>query len=152
MAHLAAIDKEGCINAVDRKTDRVKTSGEKVASREVEALTDRLPAVSEVAVDDLPDAKWGEAVTVIVVPKAGHALSEDEVVTHCSEQTARFKAPERVVFALVLPKHPSGKRQAAQAQAATALRLHRLRQRPLHMLSHQRARVLGRLRQRGAQR
>jgi hypothetical protein len=110
VAHLAAIDKEGCINAVDRKTDRVKTGGEKVASREVEALTDRLPAVSEVAVNDLSDAKWGEAVTVIVVPKAGHALSEDEVVAHCSEQTARFKAPERVVFAQVLPKQPSGKR------------------------------------------
>ena len=106
---LAVIDDEGYISVVDRKKDMIKTGGENVASREVEEMIYRLPAVSEVAVVGLPDAKWIEAVTAIVVLKAGHALTESEVVAHCSEHMAHFKAPKRVVFTDVLPKNPSGK-------------------------------------------
>jgi fatty-acyl-CoA synthase len=87
----------------------IKTGGENVASREVEEMIYRLPAVSEVAVVGLPDAKWVEAVTAIVVLKAGHTLSEAEVMAHCSEHMAHFKAPKRVVFTEALPKNPSGK-------------------------------------------
>lgn len=50
--------------------DLEKTGGENVASREVEELIYRLPAVSEVAVIGLPDPKWVEAVTAVIVVKA----------------------------------------------------------------------------------
>jgi fatty-acyl-CoA synthase len=69
----------------------------------------RLPAVSEVAVIGLPDPKWVEAVTAVIVVKAGQSLTEDEVMAHCSEHMAHFKCPKRVVFAEALPKNPSGK-------------------------------------------
>jgi fatty-acyl-CoA synthase len=106
---LAVIDEEGFITVVDRKKDMIKTGGENVASREVEEMIYRLPAVSEVAVIGLPDPKWVEAVTAVVVVKAGHTLTEAEVVAHCNEHMASFKAPKRVVFADALPKNPSGK-------------------------------------------
>jgi fatty-acyl-CoA synthase len=106
---LAVIDDEGYISVVDRKKDMIKTGGENVASREVEEMIYRLSAVSEVAVVGLPDAKWVEAVTAIVVLKAGQALTEAEVVAHCSAHMAHFKAPKRVVFTEALPKNPSGK-------------------------------------------
>jgi fatty-acyl-CoA synthase len=106
---LAVIDDEGYISVVDRKKDMIKTGGENVASREVEEMIYRLPAVSEVAVVGLPDAKWVEAVTAIVVVKAGHSLTEAEVIAHCGEHMAHFKAPKRVVFTDALPKNPSGK-------------------------------------------
>ena len=51
---LATIDADGYITVVDRKKDMIKTGGENVASREVEAIY-RLPEVSEVAVIGLPD-------------------------------------------------------------------------------------------------
>ena len=106
---LATVDAEGYITVVDRKKDMIKTSGENVASREVEESIYRLPQVSEVAVVGLPDARWVEAVTAVVVVKAGHTLSEAEVLAHCSTHLAGFKCPKRVVFVDALPKNPSGK-------------------------------------------
>ena len=106
---LATIDDEGYITVVDRKKDMIKTGGENVASREVEEMIYRLGGVSEVAVIGLPDAKWVEAVTAVIVVKAGQTLTEYEVITHCNTHMASFKAPKRVVFADSLPKNPSGK-------------------------------------------
>jgi fatty-acyl-CoA synthase len=106
---LATIDEEGFITVVDRKKDMIKTGGENVASREVEEMIYRLPAVSEVAVIGVPHPKWVEAVAAVIVVKAGHSLTEDEVIAHCQQHMAGFKAPKRVVFAASLPKNPSGK-------------------------------------------
>ncbi|MDP3252845.1 MAG: acyl-CoA synthetase [Hydrogenophaga sp.] len=106
---LATIDDEGYITVVDRKKDMIKTGGENVASREVEEMVYRLGAVSEVAVIGLPDPKWVEAVTAVIVVKAGQQLTEAEVLAHCNQHMASFKSPKRVVFTDSLPKNPSGK-------------------------------------------
>jgi fatty-acyl-CoA synthase len=106
---LATIDAEGYITVVDRKKDMIKTGGENVASREVEEAIYRHPAVSEVAVVGLPHLQWVEAVTAIVVVKAGMAMTENELLAHCRERLAVFKAPKRAVFVDSLPKNPSGK-------------------------------------------
>jgi fatty-acyl-CoA synthase len=106
---LATIDDEGYITIVDRVKDMIKTGGENVASREVEETIYKLPQVSEVAVVGLPDPRWIEAVTAIVVVKAGQILGEQDVIAHCAGQMAHFKVPKRVVFVDELPKNPSGK-------------------------------------------
>jgi fatty-acyl-CoA synthase len=106
---LATIDDEGYITVVDRKKDMIKTGGENVASREVEETIYRLAQVSEVAVIGLPDAKWVEAVTAVIVVKSGHSLDEATVIAHCSTHMAHFKTPKRVFFTETLPKNPSGK-------------------------------------------
>src|SRR4029450_2811246 len=76
---LATIDDEGYITVVDRKKDMIKSGGENVASREVEEMIYRLPAVSEVAVVGLPDPYWIEAVTAVIVAKQGQPLDADTV-------------------------------------------------------------------------
>jgi fatty-acyl-CoA synthase len=106
---LATIDDEGYITVVDRKKDMIKTGGENVASREVEEAIYKLPQVSEVAVIGVPHPRWVEAVVAIVVVKDGQALDEQQVLAHCAERLASFKAPKRVVFVQALPKNPSGK-------------------------------------------
>jgi len=106
---LGVIDDEGYITVVDRKKDMIKSGGENVASREVEEALYRIPGVSEVAVIGLPDPKWIEAVTAVVVVKAGHTLTEADVVAQCEGRLAHFKTPKRVVFVEALPKNPSGK-------------------------------------------
>jgi fatty-acyl-CoA synthase len=106
---LATIDEEGFITVVDRKKDMIKSGGENVASREVEEMIYRLPAVSEVAVIGVPHPRWVEAVAAVIVVKAGQSLSEQEVIDHCNKNMAGFKAPKSVVFAESLPKNPSGK-------------------------------------------
>ena len=106
---LATIDEQGYITVVDRKKDMIKTGGENVASREVEEMIYRLGQVSEVAVIGLPDPKWVEAVTAVVVVKAGQSLDEATVIEHCNRHMAHFKSPKRVIFTDSLPKNPSGK-------------------------------------------
>ncbi|MBC5767316.1 acyl-CoA synthetase [Ramlibacter albus] len=106
---LATVDDEGYITVVDRKKDMIKTGGENVASREVEETIYRLPAVSEVAVIGVPHPKWVEAVMAVIVVKQGQQLTEQQVLDHCTQHMAGFKAPKSVVFTEALPKNPSGK-------------------------------------------
>ena len=106
---LATIDEDGYITVVDRMKDMIKSGGENVASREVEETIYRLPQVSEVAVVGLPDPRWVEAVTAIVVVKQGRTLTAEAVKAHCAGSMAHFKTPKRVVFVESLPRNPSGK-------------------------------------------
>jgi fatty-acyl-CoA synthase len=106
---LATIDADGYITIVDRKKDMIKTGGENVASREVEETIYRMAEVSEVAVVGLPDPYWIEAVTAIVVPKAGCTLAPEAVIAFCRERLAPFKTPKKVILTDALPKNPSGK-------------------------------------------
>ena len=50
-----------------------------------------------------------EAVTAVIVPKAGHTLTEAQVLAHAALHLAHFKCPKGVVFVDALPKNPSGK-------------------------------------------
>ncbi|RLB14237.1 MAG: hypothetical protein DRG63_08840 [Deltaproteobacteria bacterium] len=106
---LVRLDEEGYVYLVDRKRDMIITGGENVYCREVEETIARLPGVEEVAVVGLPDPKWGEAVTAIVVPRPGAYLSHDEIIDYCKTQIAGYKAPKRVIFAEHLPKNSVGK-------------------------------------------
>ncbi|MGV8823356.1 acyl-CoA synthetase [Methylibium petroleiphilum] len=106
---LGVLDAEGYLTVVDRKKDMIKTGGENVASREVEETIYALEGVSEVAVIGLPHPVWIEAVTAVIVPKAGHALTEAAVIAFCDQRLARFKIPKTVILTDALPKNPSGK-------------------------------------------
>ncbi len=106
---LGRFDDEGYLYVVDRKKDMIKTGGENVASREVEEVIFHHPDVAEVAVFGLPHPTWIEAVTAVVVPKAGTALTAESVVTHARASLAGFKAPKHVEIVDQLPKNASGK-------------------------------------------
>jgi fatty-acyl-CoA synthase len=106
---LGTIDAEGYITIVDRKKDMIKSGGENVSSREVEETIYQLPQISEVAVIGLPDPRWIEAVTAVVVVKAEQVIDEGAIVGHCRDKLAHFKVPKRVILADSLPKNPSGK-------------------------------------------
>lgn len=85
------------------------TGGENVYPAEVENLISRVSGVSQVAVIGLPDQKWGEAVTaVIVAEKPGEDLSE-VVVNFTRERLAHYKCPSSVVFIDEMPRNASGK-------------------------------------------
>ena len=57
----------------------IKTGGENVASREVEEALYELEGVAEVAVFGIDHPRWVEAVTAVVVPKAGATLTSEAV-------------------------------------------------------------------------
>lgn len=106
---LGRFDEDGYLYIVDRKKDMIKSGGENVASREVEEVLFRHPAVSEVAVFGLPHPKWIEAVTAVIVPKEGAAPSRAEIESYCRDHLAGYKRPKVIHFAQSLPKNASGK-------------------------------------------
>ena len=68
---LGVMTEDGYLSVVDRKKDMIKTGGENVASREVEEAIYELDGVAEVAVFGIAIRAGIEAVTAVVVPKAG---------------------------------------------------------------------------------
>ncbi|MEJ8847935.1 acyl-CoA synthetase [Variovorax rhizosphaerae] len=106
---LGTMDDEGYITVVDRKKDMIKTGGENVSSREVEEAIYGVEGVSEVAVIGVPDPKWIEAVTAVVVLKQGVDMTEADVLAACAGRLGGFKLPKRVILTEALPKNPTGK-------------------------------------------
>ncbi|NEB77907.1 acyl-CoA synthetase [Streptomyces sp. SID14478] len=104
---LAVRDGEGYFTVVDRVKDVINSGGVLVASRQVEDALYTHPAVAETAVIGLPDPRWIEAVTAVVV-RAGE-VTEAELLAHARERLAHFKAPKRVLFVDGLPRNASGK-------------------------------------------
>jgi len=102
-------DDAGYLYIVDRIKDVINTGGVLVASREVEEALFTHPAVSEVAVIALPDPKWVEAVTAVVVLRPGMSASEADLIAHARHSLAPYKIPKRVIFTDILPRNTAGK-------------------------------------------
>jgi acyl-CoA synthetase (AMP-forming)/AMP-acid ligase II len=114
-------DADGILWFEDRFKDVIKTGGENVASIEVEkALYAADPGVQEVAVVGLPHARWGEAVTAVVILKPGHALDEQELIAKARGHLSPYKCPKRILFAEAMPKTATGKIQKAKLRAELA--------------------------------
>ncbi|MFD3582577.1 acyl-CoA synthetase [Streptomyces sp. NPDC058683] len=104
---LAVRDADGYFTIVDRVKDVINSGGVLVASRQVEDALYTHEAVAEAAVIGLPDERWIEAVTAVVVARG--EVGEAELIAHVKEKIPAFKAPKRVLFVDALPRNASGK-------------------------------------------
>ena len=107
---LGRFDKEGFLYLSGRVKDMIISGGQNVFAVEVEEIIMAHPAVAECAVVGLPDKTWGEAVTAIVVRKAGASVTEEELTDFVKQKIAGFKTPKRIIWQEeVLPRTPTGK-------------------------------------------
>jgi len=104
------LDDEGYLVISDRKKDVIISGGENVSSIEVEDVLTSHPAVREVAVIGIPDTRWGESVTALVVTD-GSGVTAGELIAHCRTRLAGFKTPKRIDFVESLPRTATGKLQ-----------------------------------------
>ncbi|MFG2193851.1 acyl-CoA synthetase [Streptomyces sp. NPDC048639] len=104
---LVVRDAEGYFTVVDRVKDVINSGGVLVASRQVEDVLYEHPAVAEVAVIGLADARWIEAVTAVVVARG--EVEPQDLLDHARERLAHFKAPKQVFLVDELPRNASGK-------------------------------------------
>ena len=114
-------DSEGFLYFVGRKDDIIKTRGEKVAPKEVEAVLYAHPGIAEAVVVGVPDPVLGQAVKAIVVA-TDPAVTEIDVIRHCAKRLEDFMVPRAVEFRTSLPKTDTGKvsrRLAAQSLELT---------------------------------
>ncbi len=108
---LAVIDEEGFCNIVGRIKDMVIRGGENVYPREVEEFLYQHPKIEEVQVFGVPDERFGEELCAWIKPRAGEALSEDEVRAFCRDQIAHYKVPRHIRFVDEFPMTVTGKMQ-----------------------------------------
>jgi len=107
---LAVTHPDGYMKIKDRAKDIIISGGENISSLEVEEVLFRHPKVFAAAVVAQPHEKWGETPIAFVELRPGASASEDEIITHCYEQLARFKVPKTIVFG-PLPRTSTGKVQ-----------------------------------------
>jgi acyl-CoA synthetase (AMP-forming)/AMP-acid ligase II len=108
---LARRDADGFYTLVDRKSNMIITGGEKVYPSEVEQVLAGHPDVREVAVIGLPDAKWGEAVTAVVVSRGGATPTAAALADFARRDLAGYKVPRAVRFVRddEMPRTATGK-------------------------------------------
>jgi len=118
---LGRLDAAGYVYVTGRVKDLIISGGMNVYPAEVEAALATLPGVAECAVLGLPDERWGEAVTAVIVAAPGAALTADGVIAHVRTQIAGYKRPQRVHFADALPRNASLKVRKDQLRAELAM-------------------------------
>jgi len=102
-------DDDGYVYIVDRIKDMIITGGFNVFSAEVENTVNGHEAVENCAVIGVPDEKWGEAVTAIVVLRPGKTVSAEEIIQFTKDRIGSVKAPKRVEFWDDMPRSAVGK-------------------------------------------
>ncbi|MFI5896172.1 fatty-acid--CoA ligase FadD8 [Actinoplanes sp. NPDC051513] len=119
---VAREDPDGYWHIVDRVKDMIVTGGFNVFPREVEDAIATHPAVAQVGVIGVPDATWGEAVTAIVVLRAGAAADNlaDELKALVRDRKGPVHAPKHVIVADHLPLTGLGKPDKKALRAAYA--------------------------------
>lgn len=85
------------------------SGGSNVYPREVEEVLLMHPAVAEVAVLGVPDAKWGEVGVAVVVRREGAQLDREALLARLEGRCARYRWPHHVFFWDSLPKSGYGK-------------------------------------------
>jgi len=116
---LFRMDEEGYLYFVGRKDDIIKTRGEKVSPKEVEAVLYAMPEVKEAAVIGVPDPILGQAIKAVVVFAEGTTLSERDVMRHCAARLEDFMVPKSVEIRATLPKTTTGKISKRELELAT---------------------------------
>ncbi len=104
------VDVDGFLHLVDRKKDMIDSGGVKVYPRDVEEVVARHPAVREVAVFGIPDAKWGETPVAAVILHQRGAVTENELREWTNARVAaRYQRVSRVLIMEEFPRSAAGK-------------------------------------------
>jgi fatty-acyl-CoA synthase len=106
---IARADERGYMFILDRKKDMIVSGGFNIFPREIEDVLSQHADVAMVAVVGVPDDKWGEAVTAIVVAREGARPSADELINLVKARKGSAHAPKHIKFVTALPMTGVGK-------------------------------------------
>ena len=117
----------GYLNIVGRIKDLVIRGGENVYPREVEEFLYGHPAIADVQVIGVPDARYGEELMAWIRMREGEApLTVDDVRSFCQGRLAHYKVPRYVHIVDEFPMTVTGKVRKVEMreQAVDLLGLH----------------------------
>lgn len=116
---LAVMDEDGYCRITGRLKDMLIRGGENIYPREIEEFLYRHPAILDVQVVGVPDAKFGEEAAAWIKLKDGKSVSPDELKAYCKGKIARHKIPRYVIFTDDYPMTASGKIQKYKLREKT---------------------------------
>jgi fatty-acyl-CoA synthase len=108
---LATMDEDGYIQIVGRSKDMIIRGGENVYPREIEEFLYAHPAIADVQVVGVPDARYGEEIAAFVITREGATIDTEGVREFCSGRIAHFKVPRYVIPVSEFPMTITGKIQ-----------------------------------------
>ena len=106
---ICRVDEEGYVYFVARMDDIIKSRGEKVAPKEVEAQLHNISGIVECAVIGVPDDTLGTAVKAFVVLAPNSALTPKAIQNEARLRLENFMVPQEIVIVESLPKTDTGK-------------------------------------------
>jgi fatty-acyl-CoA synthase len=106
---IARTDERGYMFILDRKKDMIVSGGFNIFPREVEDVLSQHADVAMCAVVGVPDDKWGEAVTAVIVLREGAQPNTDELISLVKARKGSAHAPKQIKFVTELPMTGVGK-------------------------------------------
>jgi fatty-acyl-CoA synthase len=108
---LGTMDARGYLKVTGRVKEMIIRGGENLFPAEIENVLLTHPAVAEVSVVGVPDAKWGEIAVAFFRAAPGPLPSREDLVAHCRREMAAPKTPAHFVVVESFPQTGSGKIQ-----------------------------------------
>jgi fatty-acyl-CoA synthase len=108
---MAILHDDGMVRFLGRYKEILKVGGENVDPVEVEAFLLQHPAVNQVKLVGVPDARLNEVGTACVVLNPGVNVVAADLIEFCRGKLASFKIPRYVLFVKEFPMTSSGKVQ-----------------------------------------
>ncbi|MFC6521105.1 FadD3 family acyl-CoA ligase [Undibacterium arcticum] len=106
---VGVLDERGYLRITDRLKDMYISGGFNCYPAEIERLLSAHPAIAQLAVIGIPNARLGEVGKACVVLRAGAALTEAELIRWARANMANYKVPSAVEFLTALPVSAAGK-------------------------------------------
>ena len=122
---VAIMREDGAIRFLGRYKDLLKVGGENVDPAEIEGFLSTHPAVAQVQVVGIPDARLGEVVCACIVPEPGGTVTTADLDEFCRGKLASFKIPRHTITFDEFPMTASGKPQKFKLREIASLNLFR---------------------------
>lgn len=106
---IATLDEKGYMHIQDRAKDLIKSGGEWISSVDLENALMAHPAVAQCAVIAMDDPKWDERPLAVVVPRAGHTVTHEELMAFIAPKFAKWWLPDATVLTDNIPIGATGK-------------------------------------------
>jgi o-succinylbenzoate---CoA ligase len=108
-----AIDKEGRLSVISRRTDLIISGGENINPVEIEDVLRNHESVRDACVFPIEDDKWGQIAVAAIVPRSGLSEESDKlsgaIQTYLEGKIAGYKIPKKFFYADTLPYTATGK-------------------------------------------
>lgn len=108
---VATMRDDGMIRFLGRYKDLLKVGGENVDPAEVERFLSAHPAIAQVQVVGVADARLTEVVCACIVPKENCSVTVEDLDIFCRGKLASFKIPRYSITLTEFPMTASGKPQ-----------------------------------------